>query len=170
MSNNYQFDEVSRFTAGTEGEPGRRIFYLQVLGDAELVSFRLEKQQVEAVAEYLAGVLTDLPQAPLSEVPSDVSFTSPAIEVWIVGSIGVAFDEDASKFVLLLEELTADPEEDHPTDGGVAQISLTIGQATAFVPHAVALINSGRPPCPLCDRPLNPDGHRCARLNGHGVH
>ncbi|HVQ48818.1 MAG TPA: DUF3090 family protein, partial [Mycobacterium sp.] len=26
---------------------------------------------------------------------------------------------------------------------------------------------AGRPPCPLCDEPLDPEGHICVRTNGY---
>jgi len=38
------------------------------------------------------------------------------------------------------------------------------------VERAVQVINAGRPPCPLCGRPLDPQGHICPRKNGQYVH
>ena len=32
---------------------------------------------------------------------------------------------------------------------------------------AEALVAAGRPPCPICGQPLDPDGHVCPRSNGH---
>ena len=29
------------------------------------------------------------------------------------------------------------------------------------------VISAGRPPCPLCDEPLDPEGHICVRTNGY---
>ena len=29
------------------------------------------------------------------------------------------------------------------------------------------VISAGRPPCPLCEEPLDPEGHICARANGY---
>jgi hypothetical protein len=29
------------------------------------------------------------------------------------------------------------------------------------------LVEQGRPPCPLCGYPLDPEGHACPRTNGH---
>jgi len=37
-----------------------------------------------------------------------------------------------------------------------------------FVAQALRLIGAGRPPCPLCGQPLDPQGHLCPRRNGHG--
>ena len=40
-------------------------------------------------------------------------------------------------------------------------------QARSFVERAVRVLGSGRPPCPLCGQPLDPQGHLCPRRNGH---
>ena len=159
----FEFEQVDRFTTGTVGEPGSRVFYLQIVASGEITSFRLEKQQVQALVDYLAGLLNDLPQASESDVPEDMNLLEPALEEWVIGSIGIAYDEENQRFVVLLEELGAD-DEGFEDEAGRARIGLTVGQATALVPRAASLLEAGRPPCPLCSRPLNPDGHRCARL------
>ena len=40
-------------------------------------------------------------------------------------------------------------------------------EARSFVERAVRVLGSGRPPCPLCGQPLDPQGHLCPRRNGH---
>jgi hypothetical protein len=37
----------------------------------------------------------------------------------------------------------------------------------AYCNHAEELVSSGRPPCPICGQPMDPDGHVCPRSNGH---
>ena len=44
------------FTAGTVGPPGKRVFYIQAQGDGVVVTLKCEKQQVGALADYLAGL------------------------------------------------------------------------------------------------------------------
>ena len=34
-------------------------------------------------------------------------------------------------------------------------------------PRSNRVISAGRPPCPLCDEPLDPEGHICVRTNGY---
>jgi len=41
--------------------------------------------------------------------------------------------------------------------------------ARAFVARASRVVAAGRPPCPLCGAPLDPQGHICPRRNGHYV-
>ncbi|WP_225805177.1 DUF3090 family protein, partial [Streptomyces sp. NK15101] len=33
--------------------------------------------------------------------------------------------------------------------------------------RALDVVNAGRPPCPLCSLPLDPEGHVCPRQNGY---
>jgi uncharacterized repeat protein (TIGR03847 family) len=40
-------------------------------------------------------------------------------------------------------------------------------RARAFVDRARKVISAGRPPCPLCGQPLDPEGHICPRQNGY---
>ncbi len=168
-----------RFTAGTVGEPGSRIFFLQAIGDAEVVTLKLEKQQVLALAEYLARLLADLPTPADTEVEEvDVDFQDIGGADWIVGSLGVAWDESNDRVVLVAEELVVvdDDEADVDVDVDIdvealtdesasARFRLTRAQVAAFVRHARVLVSSGRPPCYLCGQPLDPEGHDCPRLN-----
>ena len=55
-------------------------------------------------------------------------------------------------------------------DAGMARFSLTRGQVASFVVRAATLVAAGRPPCPLCGRPLDPEGHVCIKTNGHNPH
>lgn len=164
MTESFDLPSPERFTAGAVGQPGQRVFYLQAVGGGEVVSLRLEKTQVGALAEYLSGLLSDLPPVPAAELPgeAELALVEPVLDAWIVGTIGVAFDEEADRVVLVAEELVDEGEE-----SATARFRLTRGQAVAFVDHARALVAAGRPPCPFCGRPLDPEGHVCPRSNGH---
>jgi uncharacterized repeat protein (TIGR03847 family) len=151
------------FTAGTVGEPGSRVFYLQVTDDQLVISVRCEKQQVAALADYFDGLLEDLEPAPFGSVAADLQFRAPVQELWTVGPIGVAYDEPADRIVVVLEELTA--EDDEAEESASIRVRLTRAQVAAFVPHARTLVDAGRPPCIFCGRPLDPDGHACPRMN-----
>ena len=51
----------------------------------------------------------------------------------------------------------------------VLRVRLTADDARSFVERAARIVASGRPPCPLCGQPLDPQGHICPRRNGHYV-
>ena len=61
MSSSFRFDEPEVFTAGALGQPGDRTFFFQVTEAGQVVSLKCEKQQVAALATYLAELLADLP-------------------------------------------------------------------------------------------------------------
>lgn len=118
MSASFHLPEPHHFTAGTIGPPGQRVFYLQAAGDGETVTFKLEKQQVLALAEYLGGLLADLP-APEEPIPAAPELIEPVIPEWTVGGIGIAVDEASDRILLVVHELV--PEADD-TDDEVADL------------------------------------------------
>ena len=58
---------------------------------------------------------------------------------------------------------------DNPDGPDVLRIHLSAVAARAFVERALHVIRAGRPPCPLCGNPLDPQGHICPRRNGRYV-
>jgi len=170
-SPSWDLPDVDRFTAGTVGPAGQRVFYLQAVVGTEVVTLRLEKQQVAAMAQYLAELLSDLPPPDETDLPRDLDLVEPVQEAWIVGQIAVVFDEGRDRMVVRVEEIEVLDEDDEPVSGGgSASFALTRAQVQAFVVHAARLVTSGRPTCPLCGRPIDPDGHTCLKTNGHKPH
>jgi uncharacterized repeat protein (TIGR03847 family) len=172
--NRFDLDPVDRFTTGAVGEPGHRVFYLQVeAGGGPAVSFKLEKTQVAALAGYLAQLLADLPTPDPDDVHADLELTEPVLTEWVVGTIGVAYDDADGRFLVRLDELVDeadDGEDDGASDedeAGWARLGLSRGQAHAFVVRSAQLVSSGRPACPLCGRPIDNEGHLCVKTNGH---
>lgn len=173
MSDSFEFREVTHFTAGTIGEPGERVFYLQVGDNSTMVTVKLEKQQVKALAQFLRGVLDDLPSTP-TPAPAP-QLVSPTVPEWTVGQIAVGVDEADAEVVLVIEELMPEDEDDPDFDdnlglldepeGGKIRAHIDVDHAAGFVTMADELMNQGRPPCRLCGQPLDPAGHACPRLN-----
>ncbi len=161
-SQSYEFESVERFTAGAIGPKGQRVFYIQVVNDGSVVALRLEKQQVQALAEYLGDMLDDLAPTELADLPDDLDLVDPVVGEWVVASIGVAYAEDQDRLVIVTEELVA---EDDDVDPATARFHLTREQVTAFIVRARELVAAGRPPCPYCGRPLDGDGTWCACSN-----
>jgi len=52
-------------------------------------------------------------------------------------------------------------------DRSMLVVRLDGAKARAFVKRALAVVAAGRPPCPLCGQPLDPEGHVCPRQNGY---
>ena len=161
MSSSFDIPDVDHLTTGAVGPPGKRVFYLQARHGAHVVSLRLEKTQIAALVAYLAGMLADMP--PPGEIPStDMDLIEPVVAEWVVASLGVTYDEDADRVVILAEELVEEGEE-----AARARITATREQVAALSVRGAEAVAAGRPPCPLCGLPLDPEGHTCPRLNGH---
>jgi len=47
------------------------------------------------------------------------------------------------------------------------RVQLEPNAALEFASGALAVVQAGRPPCPLCGEPLEPTGHFCTRRNGY---
>ena len=160
MSDSYDLEDVDLLTTGTVGPPGERVFYLQARRGAKLLTLKLEKTQVAALVRYLGTLLADLP--PPDELPPNLELVEPIEAEWVVGTLGVSYDEDTDRFVLLAEELVEEGDE-----GAMARIGATREQVAGLVLHGAEVVEAGRPPCPLCGEPLDAEGHVCVRLNGH---
>jgi uncharacterized repeat protein (TIGR03847 family) len=167
VGSSFDLPEPDRFTAGTVGPPGQRVFYLQAREAEQVVTLRLEKAQVAALAEYLASVLADLAMPEPGSLPEDLELVEPVVAEWIVGQIGVVFDEDRDRMLVQAEELLEEGGEDADVDQGVARFALTRAQVAAFVAQAAELVSAGRPACELCGRPKDLEGHMCIKTNGH---
>jgi uncharacterized repeat protein (TIGR03847 family) len=160
MSTSFEIPEVDTLTTGTVGPPGQRVFYLQARRGDQVVSLRLEKTQVAALVTYLGTLLEDLPTP--GDLPTDLDLVEPVVAEWVVGSLGVSYDEDADRVLVVAEEMVEEGEE-----AARVRITATREQIAALARHGADVVEAGRPPCPLCGQPLDPEGHMCIRLNGH---
>lgn len=162
MSASFELASPQRVTVGTVGEVGQRVFYVQAREGELLVTLKLEKQQVGALAESLGRLLQDLPRP--GELPEDETLAlEPFDEAhFVVGTLAVAYDATADRVMLLAEELVPDGAE-----ADEARLALSREQAAALAIRGTRLVEAGRPPCPLCGFPIDPRGHACPRTNGH---
>ena len=158
------FDAPDLFTCGAIGEPGQRVFYLQAREASDLLTLRMEKQQVAALATYLAGILADLAPDALETATASPELVAPVEEDWVAGSLAIGIEADGDRVLVVVEELT-----EEGVEGASARVLVDHLQAAGFVPRAEQLLAAGRPTCALCGRPMDPDGHRCPRRNGHGA-
>lgn len=166
----FEFDEVDAFTTGTVGQPGQRVFFLQARAAGAVVSLKCEKQQVAALTEYLGRLLKDLPSLTERPLAAALELRQPAEVAFVVGPMGLVYDTDLDRFVLMIEEAVAldedgEPDLDALSDQGRLRMRMTRGQATAFCEHAAEIIAAGRPNCLFCGQPMNPDRHPCPRMN-----
>lgn len=179
------FDPPERFVAGTVGPPGQRTFFLQARSGSRVVSVALEKAQVQALAERIDELLDEV----MSTDPSDTVIPAvaplglddsepleqPIEEEFRAGTMTLSWDPTDHRVVIEVfpfteaavvtpDQLDEDFEEPEPDE--VFLVRLPAGPARAFVKRAEQVIEAGRPSCPFCGNPIDPDGHLCVRANG----
>jgi uncharacterized repeat protein (TIGR03847 family) len=179
------FDPPERFVAGTVGEPGQRTFFLQARSGARITSVSLEKQQVAALSERIDQLLDEVMASDTTQsvVPAVAPLgledphplEQPIEEEFRAGTMTLSWDPDDERIVIevcpyteaavvspdqLDEELT-EPEPDE-----VLLVRIDAGTARAFVQRAGQVLEAGRPSCPFCGSPIDPEGHLCVRANG----
>lgn len=158
MSESYDFRELEFLTVGTLGPKGQREFYLQARAEGELVSLKLEKQQVAALADYLDQVLRDLPEPTGIDDPAaeDLGLREPVVAAFTVGSLGIAYAEETDRLIVMAEAIPEGGEEDEDAAVPHARFTVSRAQVAGLIDRARELVASGRPPCAYCGRPLEP--------------
>jgi uncharacterized repeat protein (TIGR03847 family) len=185
------FDPVDTIATGAVGEPGHRTFFIQAHKAGQVLSVLVEKEQVAVLSERMGHLLDQVAeQFPGEETPADPGTTlleGDPVPLFRAVAIGIGFDPARRMVVLELHERPVDDadEEDEDADDDVpaeappgavpgteedsylARLYITPGQARAMASRGIEAVVAGRPPCPLCGGPLDPEGHVCPKLNGH---
>jgi hypothetical protein len=176
----FSFDPPERFVVGTVGQPGERTFFLQAK-DGAARRQRRAGEGAGAGARRAAGraARRGPPQGDRRPVvvPSELEdvrpLDQPIMEEFRVGTMALAWDTDDSVVVVEAHAATGrrparrrpDPDPDDGPD--VLRVRVSAAHGRAFVKRALRVVAAGRPPCPLCGQPLDPQGHICPRQNGH---
>jgi uncharacterized repeat protein (TIGR03847 family) len=174
----HEFDPPERFVAGTVGEPGGRTFFLQARSGTRLVSVALEKQQVVVLAERVDELLDEvmaardnqklIPAVAPAGLEDSDPLEQPIDEQFRAGTMTLSWDPTIDRVVIevfpLMESSGEEQEEADPDE--VFLVRLEAGHARAFVRRAALVVEAGRPDCPFCGNPIDPEGHLCVRANG----
>ena len=160
-STSFDFERVTRVTAGAIGQPGKRAFYLQLRAGRELISLAIEKDQLRTLAERLQEVFSKVSASPPERLP-DMKLEQPIDPLWRVGFMTLTYSADDRAFEVSLVELV-----DEGAEPATGRFHASLAQMQALATHAPGVIAAGRPPCPMCGGPIDHDGGVCPRLNGH---
>jgi uncharacterized repeat protein (TIGR03847 family) len=178
-----ELEDIEGLGTGAVGEPGARAFYVQARTAATQLTVLVEKEQVallatEAVA-FLDRIADEYPEDP-AILPEDVAeLREPTVPLFRARLIGLGFDPERQLVLIELRERSTDDDEDDEDEplagldddgddeeaGYIARIYATRPQVRAMAARGAAVVEAGRPPCPLCGMPMDPAGHRCPRWN-----
>lgn len=176
----HSFDPAERFVAGTVGAPGERAFFLQARSGPRTCTVACEKQQVIALAERLEELLDEVmkeeatgalvPAITPRDLQDNGPLEFPIAEEFRAGTMTLGWDGSVGQVVIEVFSMgfeideETDPDDVEPDEMLVVRISA--GQARAFVSRSEQVVGAGRPDCPFCGLPIDPDGHLCVRANG----
>jgi uncharacterized repeat protein (TIGR03847 family) len=175
-----ELEDVDGLGTGAVGEPGKRAFYIQARTEHAQLTVLVEKEQIallatEAVA-FLDRIAGDYPENTASVPDAETELREPTVPLFRARLIGLGFDPERELVLLELRERAADEDDededdDAPSDEGeedpgyVARIYATRAQVRAMAARGAEAVTGGRLPCPLCEMPMDPAGHRCPRWN-----
>jgi uncharacterized repeat protein (TIGR03847 family) len=172
---------VTRITAGSVGELGRRVFVIQAHYGEDAVSWVIEKGQAVALSRALPQLLDEVRseypelREPLVAAQPDLDLNEPLEPQFRVGGIGVGYDRIHDLVVLTLVDADAEDLDlgDAVTSEGFEKppefyIYTTRGQALLLGRQAEEVVIAGRPTCPRCGEPLDEFGHFCLPVEARG--
>lgn len=166
------FRPVSHITTDAIGQPGKRVFYIQAWQEQRTLTLIVEKIQIQSLAvgleQFLAEVYERFPN--LEEASADydqekMRINPPVDPLFRTGELGLGYDMEDDLVVLIARELL--PEDAQPEDANVVRFWCSRSQLRAMCHWGMEIAARGRPICPQCGQPMEPEGHFCPKKNGH---
>lgn len=163
---------VTHILADAIGPPGQRVFYLQAWKDDRTVTLIIEKFQIQTLAiglerflEEIREKYPDLPEASGDYLEEKMHINPPIEPMFRVGEIGLGYDAESDLVVLAAREMLAEDED--PEEASLVRFWCTRSQILSMTRWGVEMASRGRPICPQCGEPMEPEGHFCPKKNGH---
>ena len=163
---------VTHILTDAIGPPGKRVFYLQGWQDDRTVTLIVEKFQIQSLAIGLEQFLTELDEKypDLADATADykeekMHIHPPVDPLFRVGELGLGYDIEEDLLILVARE--AVPEEEDSEQAGVVRFWCTRAQLRSMSNWGIEIAARGRPLCPQCGEPEDPEGHFCPKKNGH---
>jgi uncharacterized repeat protein (TIGR03847 family) len=148
------------------GQPGQRTFRMIARGRGRYASLWMEKEQLNALGTALQQQIVRLGRPALRERPAPLMSgddvpAGPEVD-FRCGQLGLGFDEARTEFVVFAYNAEQEESETAAWSG-----RLSVAQARALSREIEAVVNAGRPKCPLCGAVMDGPIHVCPRANGH---
>jgi uncharacterized repeat protein (TIGR03847 family) len=160
-------DEITQLAAIAVGVPGKRTFFLVLGRPGEWIRAWLEKELLEALALAVYRVLDSLRQEHLyispkgkpEPEPEEVPAGLPSMELEI-DQIALGYEQDRVKLSLSVHALGP-----QASDFSELFCLVTPARLKKLGDQAREICAAGRPRCPLCGGPIDPEGHVCPVIN-----
>jgi uncharacterized repeat protein (TIGR03847 family) len=163
----YDFAAVDAIDAEALGVPGKRTFRLRILCGTQSAALWVEKQQLAALGEAIPRLLEQLntpDQHAHEDAESIATFPEAPTVDFKVGRMALGYAAAEDRLVLVAHDLEESEDEALPP---TFSCRFTREQARMLSDACAEAVAGGRPICPLCHRPIDPEGHMCPRANGH---
>jgi uncharacterized repeat protein (TIGR03847 family) len=132
----------------------------------------VEKIQIQSLAvgleQFLAEIYDRFPNLPAASadfIEENMHISPPVDPLFRTGELGLGYDSEDDLVVLIARELLA--EDQDPAEGSVVRFWCTREQIRAMCHWGMEIAGRGRPTCPQCGQPMDPEGHFCPKKNGH---
>jgi uncharacterized repeat protein (TIGR03847 family) len=165
-------DPCDHITADAIGSPGQRVFYLQAYQAKRTITVLIEKAQLQSLAIGIEQFLSQINQQnPELEEPSGefieehMRILPPVDPLFRAGEIGLAYDKDRDRVIVFTKELLT--EEEEPDSAAQIRFWASRDQMRKLARWGADVTSRGRPICPQCGQPMEPEGHFCPKKNGH---
>lgn len=163
---------VTHITTDAIGQPGKRVFYIQGWQNERTITVIVEKIQIQSLAvgleQFLAEIQEKFPGLTEASAEYDeekMRIHPPVDPLFRVGELGLGYEMENDLAVLIARELVA--EDQDPEQANVVRFWCTRSQLRAMCHWGMEVASRGRPLCPQCGQPMEPEGHFCPKKNGH---
>jgi uncharacterized repeat protein (TIGR03847 family) len=165
-------DPIDRITVDALGKPGQRVFYIQAEDGKRNVTLIIEKIQLqsllEGINEFLKQIMQRFPNLSEPEVSlteENMHIKPPVDPLFRAGDMGLAYDEKRDFTCIFAREAISSTER-----GRTVRYWCSRTQLIALARWGKIVVQRGRPICPQCQQPIEPEGHFCPKKNGrkHG--
>jgi len=165
-------DPCDHITSDALGQPGQRVFYLHAYQEQRAITVIIEKAQLQSmtigIEQFLSQISQQFPalaEASGEYVEEIMRINPPVDPLFRVGEIGLGYDKERDRVIIFTKELLT--EDADPESAAVVRFWCTRAQLRKLARWGVEVLQRGRPICPQCGQPMEPEGHFCPKKNGH---
>lgn len=152
-----ELDTIDFITIGTVGPKGRRQFNMQVGQGSQVITMTIEKEQARQLADAIEEILDDLEKRdeetfkqPIINLGKwDMALRDPVEPQFRVAKMGLGYDEERDRIILVAQELLVTASEEEEIDPLTTQPSIvrmwgTREQYKALSVHSLKVVDAGR--------------------------